>query len=777
MEEKSMLPVERFGNEVQPVDVSYVPDDMEGGGGGMGLLSVLLRRWWVAVLAALVVCAAGLPPIWFLIKPEYTAMSAINIAPVIPRIVYADEAGPVPFYSNYANTQAALIRSPQALYAALEDPRVRELPYVKALGEPADQVASLRESLSAGADRGSQLLLVSMTGEDAGAVREITNAVVRAYMRQEGDANSSSDDVVLRTLEQERDSAWEKLKRLQDQLDELGQQYGTTELSSHEEIMLQTVQALQQELTRVQTSRIALQARVEYLRGRENTASAPANLVQLRKEYVRTDPLVGALTQNIVDLEREYAIAKLKYTNEEQPELERSRQVKESLQEKLDEAQSRMGEEFEELMARQTEQERTRGMEDSEDNLKYLEAQEKHLEEALSKHTTETVKVGREGLAMEKVRRDVRFANDLYDTVRQRIQVLEVERQRPARVRVAYAAETPTHPSRDKRKKYMVVLVMGAFLFGGAMVIFLHEIRKQVSRPVDVEMCRGMKVLGTTPRDRDLRRGKVGEGRLEDDYRTIRVNLMLGGRNGSGHMIVVASPEGRDGKTTFAINLAASIAMTGQRVLLVDGDLRKPDVGRYLKLEDGLGLPDVLAGECRTEEAIRGTEIPTLEIMPSHARYYQQTELLAGDRLEGMVRELRGRYDEIVVDTPAVLVLPDAKVWARLAQSVVLVARSEKTGTRELIAAQMRIEQAGARVSGVVVTGARQRDSYGKYYDRYREGVVGEADVDRDRGGSLILKRQEKGGKEEPAEGKNGDWSAARGEERPCNGSEGEATG
>jgi capsular exopolysaccharide synthesis family protein len=190
--------------------------------------------------------------------------------------------------------------------------------------------------------------------------------------------------------------------------------------------------------------------------------------------------------------------------------------------------------------------------------------------------------------------------------------------------------------------------------------------------------------------------------------------------------LVIASPQGRDGKTTLAINLATSIALSGQRVLLMDGDFRKPEVARYLKLNNAKGLPNVLMGECRLADAIQQTLLPTLSILPANRSGQQQSELLARSGLMELLAELKSLYDEVIIDTPAVLAMPDAKLWAAVADAVMLVARSGKTGAKDLGEGKVRLQQAGARILGAVLTGVRVGDSYEKYQHRYGEGYVDE---------------------------------------------------
>jgi tyrosine-protein kinase Etk/Wzc len=186
-------------------------------------------------------------------------------------------------------------------------------------------------------------------------------------------------------------------------------------------------------------------------------------------------------------------------------------------------------------------------------------------------------------------------------------------------------------------------------------------------------------------------------------------------------VLVVTSAQGRDGKTSFAINFATSMALMGRRVLLIDGDLRKPDVARYLNAEYEVGLRDVLAGTCAMGEALHRTDLAVLDILPGGRKAAEREEPLANGRLGELLQELRNEYDEIVIDTPPVLAVSDAKLWALHADGVVFVARSGWSGGRDLLEATRRMRSGAATVSGVVVTGVREQDSYERYQHRYAD--------------------------------------------------------
>jgi polysaccharide biosynthesis transport protein len=739
MDEKMLVPYDQNALSIQSADAAYDAIPVDSGSPAGGLVAVLLRRWYVAVIAAIVVIGAGVPVIWYGVKPPFTATGAIEIAPVIQRIVFSEEAGTMPFYSQFVHTQAALIKSDTILFRALEDPEVRPLKYVQNLP---DKLAYLQSALDATPDRGSQMLKVSMSCEDAVAAQQIANAVIRAYMAVEGNSELTSEDETLRTLERERDNSARKLKELYDQQHQLGEEYGTTDLASREDIMLKRIQTLQDDLTRVQVERYTLQTQAKQLEDKQTTPPSPQDLVKLKSDTVNSDPAVTYYSQTITQMEKDFTIGSLRY-NRDTGEMKFQRTAIDALKGKLDEARADASKRFDDLMTKQLAQQVKSDAEGIKARIAQLDTHEERVKADMKEQNDELIGLGRKDLIIKQLGESIKSEDDFFQQVKQRIQVLQVERQRPARIRVAWYAGPPT-PEKDKRTKYIGVLLIGAFIFGCALTIFLHELDMRVESPSDIiTKCR-IRILGTTPRFKDLDKSRVQARHFVDDCRTIRVNLMLADGGEAPRAIVLASPQGRDGKTTVAINLATSIALTGRRVLLIDGDFRKPEVARYLRLNNARGLTNVLAGECSLDEAIQTTPVSTLHILPANRNGHRQNELLVSRRLSAILGELRQRYEEIIIDTPAVLAMPDAKLWACMSDGVVLIARSGKTGMKEFIEAKVRMQQAGARILGAVVTGVRISDSYEKYHHRYGEGYVEEpiSKEDWDAAKVFLLSRQ-----------------------------------
>jgi len=742
MESKVPVPLERSETGVFPVETSYAPVGPSLAHQGPNIPHILLRRWKLILLTSLVTCAVFLPAIWLLMEPEFTATGAVQVTPVVPRVAFKDVME-MPSYGSYMNTQAALMTSTSIINQVLEDPTVRDLPLVT---NSADAVAAVKSGLVAQVPRDTFLMRVSMTNEDAQTATAIANAAIRAYIRSEGSIADSAENNILAALEAEQSTAADKLRTLRETLYQLGQDSGIEAGENNQQVILSQVQVLQQELVKIEITRVGLEAQASlYPEGREpDVAAVESN--RLQKQYVNADPVVAALTAKVIELEQKQEMLIERWLGERRTERELLQKGLDALRRKLEARKAEVEQEFQQIFAQQTEEKRRQSIESIREQLALLQAQKASVQAELAKYSDEVLAAGRKSLTVRKLNDEIAVQNQLYKTFSDRIEQLRVERQRPARVSVAAWAEVPKTPSRDKRMKYSIVLVMGAVLCGCALAVGRHELTQPVEAPADVERRCGLPVLGTLPRFEDLRRGHLPARNLLDDCRTIWVNLSLAKQAGPCRVLVVTSAQARDGKTSFAINFATSMALMGRRVLLIDGDLRKPDVARYLNSENGLGLTDVLAGTCPVEQAVQGTDLDVLDILPSGRKAPERDERLADGRLGELLGRLRQRYEEIVIDTPPVLAVSDAKLWALHADSVVFVARSGWSGGRDLLEASRRMQGGAAPVSGVVITGVRMGDSYERYHHRYaQEGDKKSSAEKADKGVFLVIDDVENG--------------------------------
>ncbi len=221
-------------------------------------------------------------------------------------------------------------------------------------------------------------------------------------------------------------------------------------------------------------------------------------------------------------------------------------------------------------------------------------------------------------------------------------------------------------------------------------------------------------------------------------YRGVRTALYFNTHGQGRKLIQVTSPNKGDGKSTLAANLAISIAQSGKSVLLVDADLRRPQVAKLFGINHPAGFSSVLGGLAEPNETICPTAIPGLSIIPAGPTPPNPAELLTGLRLRPVLESLRERFEYVIVDTPPLLAVTDPGVVGPQVDGVILTLRSTKNARVEAKRAKEILDNLGINIFGVVVNAlddSKRQDEYGyygyyRYYD-YHESDPAEEDEGR----------------------------------------------
>jgi capsular exopolysaccharide synthesis family protein len=183
--------------------------------------------------------------------------------------------------------------------------------------------------------------------------------------------------------------------------------------------------------------------------------------------------------------------------------------------------------------------------------------------------------------------------------------------------------------------------------------------------------------------------------------------------------LLVTSSGPQEGKTTVCIDLGITFAQGGQRVLLVDTDLRRPRLHTVFGLGREVGLTSVLLDESRLGEAVRTTEVPNLSVLPCGPIPPNPAELLHTERFRSVVAELCRRFDRIIFDSPPVAAVTDAQILASEVDGVILIGKSGKTSRDALSRARRQLVDVGARIVGALLNSVDLTDRSGYYYDYY----------------------------------------------------------
>ncbi len=235
----------------------------------------------------------------------------------------------------------------------------------------------------------------------------------------------------------------------------------------------------------------------------------------------------------------------------------------------------------------------------------------------------------------------------------------------------------------------------------------------------DVEQTIGLPVISALPLDRDVAKDSqsvVAPGSpLAEAFRVLRANLRFADLDSNGQMFLVTSALPNEGKTLTAINLAQSLAATGQSVLLIDCDLRSPSVATNLGLENAVGMLSVLLGQVSLSDAVQAHS-SGLDVLPTGPRPPNPSEVLETNAVANLLGVVREAYDVIVIDAPPLLPVADTSTLIRHVDGVLLLARHGRTRKDVLRLATDRITGLGGRLYGVVLNGIPRRGGGGYGY-------------------------------------------------------------
>ncbi|MHC4093769.1 MAG: CpsD/CapB family tyrosine-protein kinase, partial [Planctomycetota bacterium] len=305
----------------------------------------------------------------------------------------------------------------------------------------------------------------------------------------------------------------------------------------------------------------------------------------------------------------------------------------------------------------------------------------------------------------------------VYNQVEARLEALEMEQKAPGRISVASKAVAPAQPFRDRRFLLTAMALCGAMMTGLVVAHLRSSVNPKICEAGDVQRAVQVPFLGQLP---PMSTNGSSDGSCDritkESMRMVRTALLerLGGAE--DRVVLITSSSGQVGKTSVAIGLAKSMAHLGKKTLLVEADLRRPVLSERLGLGTNAGLAAVLAGAATDTQVIVSGGIPRLDVLPAGDQAEKfDSELLANGVFAAYLRRWRNSYDLILLDSPPVLPVADARILAGQADGTIMVLRSSHSRRSDVVQAYADLSAAGGRLLGTILVGVRDESRYGNY--------------------------------------------------------------
>jgi capsular exopolysaccharide synthesis family protein len=278
-------------------------------------------------------------------------------------------------------------------------------------------------------------------------------------------------------------------------------------------------------------------------------------------------------------------------------------------------------------------------------------------------------------------------------------------------------ALVPTSPVRPRK---LMILAFGGFLgfvLGVGAVLFLDYLDNTIRTPEDVENSLGLNVLAIVPRFRGASANAVREA-----YQSLRTSILFSSRDLDHRVLLMTSAGPQEGKSSTVKNLAVSLAASGDRVVVVDCDLRRPTQHKQFEVPREPGLTNyLLSRDPDTDYRVftRPTKTASLVVLPCGPVPPNPTDLIGSPTFRKLLAKLRDDFDWVVIDSPPVASIADTIVLASLVDLLVLVIKHNQND-RELIRRSLkRLSDVDVRVAGAVLNSMEMTGSYGSYYTAY----------------------------------------------------------
>jgi len=667
----------------------------------------------------------------FIMTPVYKATTRLLIEKEAPKILNIQDIMPVDASgTEFYQTQYKILQSRSLAFRVIHSMNLAQNPkFNKKAKDISDKPLTPQEKkeiemslvpvflsrLKVEPIRNSRLVDVSFESTDPVLAADITNAIARNYIDQTMGWKSETSKEAKEFLEKQIEEQKKNLEESEQALQRYKEQYGivqvtsTTQDRNEQNISMQKLSGLTSALVMAQSARIEAEARYKEVQDLLNKGAKYESIPQVTADYQ-----VQRLRENEAKLMSQISELSQKY-GEKHPKMVQLKKELETIQKSIADESKRV-------------------INSIKNEYLIAKAKEDNARRAVEAQKAETQKMSERAIQYSVLLREVEKNRELYENLLKRLKETTVSSEiGTTNIRIVDHAEVPKTPFKPKKfRNFLLSIVVGLFM-GIGLAFFFEYLDNTVKTPEDIQKYLQVPNLALIPKI-DFKK-EVGEdidnpqiitfhkpkSNISEAFRSLRTSVLFSFPEHTPKSLVITSFTPGEGKTFASINLSLIMAYAGQKVLLIDADMRKPQLHKTLKLENDMGLSNFIIGE---EPFIQPSGLDErLHIMTSGPIPPNPSELLGSQRMADFVEKIKKEYDMVIIDSPPISSVTDALIiGSKLVDGIILVIHGGVTTKEMAIRAVNQIRAINARIIGAVLNNidlGKESYYYSHYYPYY----------------------------------------------------------
>ena len=567
---------------------------------------------------------------------------------------------------------------------------------------------------------GTSLVEVKYSNPDPSLAAEIANAITSTFIEQNVKARYDSTMQAADWLSKQLADLQIKMEASQAKLVQYQKEHSIVGADDKQNLTVDKLDELNKELTQAQGDRIQKESLYQVA-----ITSNPEGL-----GLVLQDPILMALRQQQTQLQTQYALLSTEFGSAYPKVLEVKNQldqVDKNYREEVQNSVNRIQNDYQTALKR-----------------------EQMLQAALAQQTDVADQLNNNAIEYKFLKQEADSNRLLYDGLLQKLKEASLAAGLDSsNIRIVDEARVPLHPARPNIPMNLEFALLIGLVGGVAIAFGLEALDTTIRTPDQAESISGLPILGviplqsafdkavtsiakahlfkTLPRNSNLPRPLISylepQSETAEAYRALRTSILLSSVSHPPRSILVTSSVPQDGKTMTCVNIGIVLAQQGKRILLIDADMRRPNIHKIFGMSGKTGLSNILTGGAKVSDAIQTTVQPNLFALLAGPIPPHPSELLSSAMMQDLLKRWREEYDHIIIDTPPVLSVTDAVLLSVQTDAVILIIRSHQTSTAHVRRTRNLLQSVNASVLGVVVNAAdlTSPDYYYYYYgSKYR---------------------------------------------------------